>query len=142
VFFDLIDASIEPAIDSIRCIYQTGIFYAKTWMAPTVDLCTAEGECGAIVEAANDCILLNGCLEEMHRTELQPTPLYNDNKSSILLATKYTGNHKRVRCMLPRINWLMEKFKERIYNLLYMDSGILPADFGSKRHSGTAFKEG
>ena len=142
VCFDLIDASIEPAIDSIRRIYQTGMFYAKTWMAPTVDLCTAEGECGAIVEAVKDCILLNGCLEEMHQTQLQPTPLYNDNKSSILLATKYSGNHKRVRYMLPRINWLMEKFKERIYTLLYMDSGILPADFASKRHSGTVFKEG
>ena len=110
-------------------------------MAPRVDLCTAEGESGAVIECVKDAILLTGCLEEMHQTQLEPVPIYNDNKSTITLATHYNGDQKRVRYMLPRINWLMEKFKDGVYRLLYMDTHRLPADLGTKRLSGTPFRE-
>jgi len=140
--FDLVDASAESISNPLRRVLNTGMFYFKTWMAPTVDLASTEGECGVIVEAVKDAILLGGCLEEMHQTQMTPVPLYNDNQSSITLATRYSGNHKRVRYMLPRVNWLMEKSKEGIFKLLYMFTKDLPADFGTKRLAGLSFENG
>ena len=32
-------------------VYNTGMSYFKSWMSPTVDLSSCEGECGTIVEA-------------------------------------------------------------------------------------------
>ena len=76
----------------------------------------------------------------MHQTQMEPTPLYNDNKSALTLATRYSGKHKRVRYMLPRINWLMEKSKEMIFRLLYLSSEELPVDIGTKRYGGKCFQ--
>ena len=142
VCFDLVDAARQAVVTPMERVYNTGMFYFKSWMAPTVDLSSCEGECGTIVEAVKDSILLQGCLEEMHQHQLAPTPVYNDNQSSITLATQYSGKHKRVRYMLPRINWLMEKTKQGIYNLQYLHTKELPADFGTKRMGGASFTEG
>ena len=61
-------------------VYNTGIFYFNSWMAPTVDL----SSCGdIIVEAVKDSFLLHVCCEEMHQDQLVLIPDYNDNQSSI-----------------------------------------------------------
>jgi hypothetical protein len=64
-------------------VYNTGMFYFKSWMAPTVDLSSCAGECGTIVEAVKDYIVLRVCCEEMYQHLLVPIPDYNDNQSSI-----------------------------------------------------------
>lgn len=50
---------------------------------------------------------------------MEPTPVYNDNQSSIALATQFSENHKRVRYMLPRIDRLIEKVKEQRWSIRY-----------------------
>ena len=142
VCFDLIDGATQSNVDPLRRLFTTGMFWFKSWMAPTAALASTEGEASVIVEAVKDAILLNGCLTEMHQTQLKPIPIYNDNQSAITLATCYSGNHRRVRYMLPKINWLMDKSKEGIYELLYMSTKLLPPDFGTKRHGGISFEEG
>ena len=77
-----------------------------------------------------DVILLRGVSVDLHQEQIEPTPVYNDNQSAITLSTMYSGAHKRVRYMLTRINWLMEKTKEKVYELLYLSSPELPADWG------------
>ena len=142
VGFDLVNAHEHPdELVPLHTRNNTGMFYYKSWMAPTVDLSSTEGEAGVIVEGAKDIIFYRGLLDEMHQTQILPTPLYNDNKSTLTLATRYSGKHKRVRYMLPRINWLMEKSKEQIFKLLYLSSELLPADMGTKRHGGKLFQQ-
>ena len=92
------------------------------------------------VEAAKDLIFIKGILNELHQFQLQLTPLYNDNKSTLTLATRYSGKHKRVRYMLPRINWLIEKVKEHVIRMLYLKTSELPADLGTKCLTGTPFQ--
>ena len=70
------------------------------------------------------------------------TPVYNDNQSAITLSMQYTGANKRVRYMLTRINWLMEKIKEKVYELIYLSSPELPAKFGTKLHIGEKRQNG
>ena len=137
ICFDIVPAADQTDdLSPIQHHWKTGMFYYKSAIAKSVDLCTTEGECGTVVEAMKDVILYRGVLLELHQPQIEPTPVYNDNKSTITLATNYNGMHKHVRYMLTRVNWLMEKSKEQIYKLLYMKSEDLPADFGTKFHAG------
>jgi len=141
--FDVVPA--EECLDKFRpfeLLRKTAMFYFKSKKATNVDLATAQGECGSVVEAVKDVILLRGVCVDLHQEQIEPTPVYNDNKSAITLSTQYSGAHKRVRYMLTRINWLMEKTKEKVYELLYLSSPELPADFGTKLHTGEKRKTG
>ena len=126
----------------LKRVMRTGMFYFKTWMMKTVALSSTEGEIDATVEAVKDSILLMGCLEDMHLPQLQAVPVYNDNQSAITLATRYSGDSKRVRYILPKIVWLIEKCKQGIFELHYMYTKLLPADFGTKRLGGSPFVDG
>lgn len=141
ICFDLVPESEHDEEHPIKRLHRTGMFYFKSWMAPTTDLNTSEGEMGTVIEATKDSIFFNGILDEMHLPQLEPTPIYNDNKSSITLATQFSGNHKRIRYMLPRVNWLIEKVKEQVIRLLYLNTRDLPADLGTKGLTGTPFIE-
>lgn len=95
-----------------------------------------------VAAVVKDVILLRGISVDLHQEQIEPTPVYNDNQSAITLSTMYSGAHKRVRYMLTRINWLMEKTKEKVYELLYLSSPELPADFGTKLHTGEKRQKG
>ena len=133
ICFDLVPSTLSSA-------FKTGMFYFKSWMAPSVDLSSTEAEIGTIVECAKDVVYYRGVMAELHLDQVEPTPLYNDNKSAITLATRYSGQNKRVRYMMTKINWLMEKTREQVYNLVYMASDMLPADFGTKRLQPSTFQ--
>ena len=51
-----------------------------------------------------------------------------------MLSTQFSGKAKRVRYMMPRLNWMMEKVKEKVIKLKYLNTDLLPADFGTKAH--------
>ncbi len=142
VCFDLVDTSDHPdETVPFRQTDNTGMFYFRSFMAPTVDLSTCEGETGTLVEAAKDGILFRGVLQELHQQQFKPTPLYGDNDATIQLATKYSGRHKRVRYMLPKINWLMEQTKGQIFKMLRLGTRLLPPDVGTKLGRGTEFTQ-
>ena len=48
-----------------------------------------------------------------------PTTLYTDNASLVTLATEYSGNHKRVRHFVTRLNWMISKVKDGIVQPAY-----------------------
>lgn len=141
ICFDLVpmDETIDE-LNPLARLFNSGMFYLKSWMAPTVDLSSCEGEIGTVVELCKDTVFYRGILAELHQVQVEPTPLYNDNKSSLTLATKYSGKHRRVRYMLPKIQWLMEKSKEMIFKLLYLHTSKLPPDLGTKNHTGITFR--
>ena len=113
----------------------SAMFYLRSVLARCTDLGTCAAEAGAVLETTKDIVLLRGILQEMGHPQLIPTPIYNDNQSTIALATAYSGNHKRIRFMLPKINWLMEQTKAQLIQMKYMQSKELPADIGTKQIS-------
>jgi len=91
------------------------------------------------VELAKDTIFYRGILSELHLTQMHPTPLYGDNDSTRSLAMHYYGSHKRVRYMLPKVNWLMEQTKGEVIKLVRMSTDIEPIDIVTKNGRGTNF---
>ena len=64
--FDLVEEAQHDDRSPLSKIFQSGMFYFKSYMAPTVDLATAEGEAGALIECAKDAIFYRGLLKELH----------------------------------------------------------------------------
>jgi hypothetical protein len=137
--FDLVEENQHDDRSPLQKLFQTGMFYFKSYMAPTVDLTTAEGEAGALIECAKDAIFYRGVLQELHLQQVQPTPLYGDNDSTILLSTEYSNKHRRVRYMPPKIMWLMEQTKSHVLKMLRLGTTELPPNVGTKIGGGTEF---
>ena len=142
VCYDLVDGSVhtDDKVPYGASAKVTGMFYLKTFMAPTVDLSSCEGEIGAAIELTKDSIFFRGLLAELHQEQMNPTPLYGDNDSTQTLAMSFNGNHKRVRYMLPKIHFLMEQVKTAVVTFLRMGTKELPADTGTKHGTGTEWR--
>jgi len=138
--FDLVDEAEHDDRSPLQKIYQTAMFYFKSSIAPTVDLATAEGETGALIDLAKDAIFYRGVLQELHLQQIHPTPLYGDNDSTRILSTEYSNKHRRVRYMLPKIMWLMEQSKAQVLKMLRLGTTELPPDVGTKVGGGTEFE--
>ena len=121
-------------------LHNTGLFQLKSFMAPVVDLSSCSGEIGAAVELAKDAIFHRGVLAELGQRQLYPTPLYGDNDSARSLATQYAGGHKKVRYMLPKINWLMEQTQAEVVKMVRWSTAELPVDIGTKNSRGPEFR--
>jgi hypothetical protein len=137
--FDLIPENFEGIETSVEGDIDTGQFYSKVSTAGSTALSSTDTELTAIVEATKTAILFRGILAEMHLEQFRPTTIFNDNKSAIMLGTAYSGSHKRVRYILPKITWLMEMVKSEVVNLGYMHTNKLPPDLGTKSLSGKSF---
>jgi hypothetical protein len=48
------------------------------------------------------------------------------------LGTAYSGDHKKVRNMLPKINYIKEHYDAKIISMVYMASEELPPDMLTK----------
>ena len=89
-------------------LYVSGMFHFKSWMVPTVDLSSCKGETSSVVvEAAKKVIYFRGILEEMHSSQVEPTPVYDDNQSMLTVATKPSGHHRHIKYKICLINALV-----------------------------------
>jgi hypothetical protein len=87
---------------------DTGVFHACSQKQQMVTLSSTESETYSAVEATKDIVYFRGLLKILGFPQALPTPLYVDNKSLITLAQQFSGNHKRVRHFLARINYMIE----------------------------------
>jgi hypothetical protein len=88
---------------------KSGFFYARSAKQKMVTLSSTESEAYTAVEATKDIIYFRNVLAELGFPVDSPSPLWVDNKSLIEWATRFSGNHKRVRHFLVRIHFLMEQ---------------------------------
>ena len=137
--FDLIDEATYNEEQPFNTLHNTGLFQLKSFMAPTVDLSSCQGEIGSTVEVAKDAVFYRGVLCELGQKQFFPTPLYGNNDATHRLAMHYDGSHKRVRYMLPKINWLMEQTKAEVIKLVRLATQELHVDIGIKNGRGPEF---
>ena len=84
------------------------------------------------MEATKDIVFLRAILAELGFPQLLPTTLYVDNLSMITLASKFSGNAKRVKHFLVRINYMIEQVANQVVHLEYISSHEHPADSCTK----------
>jgi hypothetical protein len=121
---------------------NSGFFYARSAKQKMVTLSSTESEAYSAVEATKDIIYFRSVLAELGFTIDKPSSLRVDNKSLIELATRFSGNHKRVRHFLVRIHFLMEQVANKTITMDYVDTTANTADQLTKPLIGTAFVAG
>jgi len=118
---------------------DSGFFYARSAKQKMVTLSSTESETYSAVEAAKDILYFRNVLAELGFATNSPSSIKVDNKSLIELATRFSGNHKRVRHFLVRIHFLMEQVNAKTITLDYVDTTANTADQLTKPLTGTAF---
>jgi hypothetical protein len=90
---------------------NNGMFYSRTVKQSNVTLSSTEVENAAAVEATKEIIWFRQLLEELDFPKVKPTLVFADNASMITLAEDYSGNHKRVKHYLTRVNFMIEQVR-------------------------------
>ena len=117
---------------------SSGSFYSRSTKQSMVTLSSTESELYSAVEATKDIQYFRALLKWAGFEQLEPTPLFVDNKSLIVLAQQFSGNHKRVRHFLARINYMIEQVELHTVKLVHLAGTELKADLLTKplpRHS-------
>jgi len=108
------------------------MFYSRSISLKHNTLSSCESELGASAEATQDIIWMRKLFEQLGFPQHGPTTLYTDNASLVTLATAYSGNHKRVRHFVTRLNWMISKVEDGIVQLIHMPGCDMPADMLTK----------
>ena len=98
-------------------VHTSGKFSSTSKKQGVVTLSSTEAELYAAVEATKDIVFLRAILEELGFPQLIPTTLYVDNLSMITLASKFSGNTKRVKHFFVRINYMIEQVANQVVHL-------------------------
>ena len=117
---------------------KSGSFYSRSTKQTMVTLSSTESELYSAVEATKDIQYFRTLLKWAGFEQMEPTPLFVDNKSLIVLAQQFSGNHKRVRHFLARINYMIEQVELQTVKLVHLSGTQLKADTLTKplpRHS-------
>ena len=118
---------------------DTGTFHARSNKQTMVTLSSTEAETYAAVEATKDIVYFRGLLAELGFPQSAPTPLYVDNKSLITLAQQFSGNHKRCKHFLARINYMIEQVDRHVVYLEHLKGTELRADTLTKAKPNVPF---
>ena len=108
------------------------MFYWKSKAQSVVSLSTLQSELNSSVDATQDIIWFRGILEELGFPQYHPTPLYTDSKSLVALATNYSGNHKRIRHFVTKVNFMVQQVQDAMINLIHIAGEEMPADIMTK----------
>ena len=117
----------------------SGMFYARSSKQTNVTLSSTEAELYAAVEAIKDIMWFRSLMAEIGFPQTEPTPMYVDNASMIALATAYSGNHKRVKHFLVRLNFLIDAVAAGVVIMEKVDTLVNLADALTKSLGPTEF---
>ena len=100
----------------------SGFFFARSTKQTNVALSSTEAELNAAVECAKDIVWYRALQQELGMEQRDPTVMYVDNASLITLAMQFSGNHKRVKHFLVRVNFLMELVDSKQITLVWIST--------------------
>jgi hypothetical protein len=108
------------------------MFYCASKKGLRVVLESTEAETDAAVEGTKEVIYFRQLLLELGFPQEAPTVIYADNTSMITLATDFSGNHKRVKHYITRINFLIEQVRDRVITFTHVGTQDNVADILTK----------
>ena len=79
-----------------------------------------------------DAIFFRDVLSELGYKQLEPTTLYIDSKSAIVLSKPPTGDCRKVRHFKARLNFLIEQVELQVLKLEHLEGTVHPSDILSE----------
>ena len=108
------------------------MFFSRTFKQANVTLSSTEAENAAAVEATKEIVWFRGLLTELGFEQLEPTMVYCDNASTIIMAHDFSGNYKRVKHYMVRVNFMLEQVRLQSVRLKHVDTKVNVADILTK----------
>lgn len=91
---------------------SNAMFYSRTMKQTNVTLSSTEAENAAAVESTKEALWFRQLLMDLGFAQLEPTIMFSDSASMITLASDYSGNHKRVKHYMTRLNFMIEQVQK------------------------------
>jgi hypothetical protein len=105
-----------------------GLLHASSNRQKLVTLSTAESELVALSSAVQEIVWMRGLLEEIGFKQSAPTICEQDNKSTVVMATRGSGRGGKSRSINVRHFWMKEKVEDGTIELVYTPSEDIIAD--------------
>jgi hypothetical protein len=103
----------------------------KSFKLKLVTRSSSESELTALEEAATFAIYIKQLLSELHLSVKDPVTIYQDNTSTITMATN-GGSFSRTKHFINRQEYVKQLIKDQIIKLTHLRSAIMPADMLTK----------
>jgi hypothetical protein len=108
------------------------MFYARSAKQANVALSSTEAEHDAATEATKEILWLRTLLEELGFPQKEATVLFADSQPMIKLAEDFSGNHKRVKHYITRINFLLDQVRAETIAFEHVSTELNVADILTK----------
>jgi hypothetical protein len=118
---------------------DSGLFFSRSTKQTNVTLSSTQSELYAAVEATKDTVWFRDLLEEIGFPQEEPTPVCVDNESLITLASDFSGNHKRVKHFLVRLNFLIDLVDQKVITFVKVHTDVNTVDGLTKPLGPTQF---
>lgn len=118
--------------------YGSAPVLCRSFKLKLVTRSSTESELVALEEASTYAEWLKLLMSELKIAHSPQIPIYQDNKSTIIIAT-CGGNFKRTKHMLIRHKFVEDQVKRGNISLKYISTKKMPADFLTKPQQGSVF---
>jgi len=112
--------------------HNTGKFFRRSVKQTNVTTSSTEAECDALKEAGKEIEWMRFMMEELGFPQKEPTQIYEDNMSTITLATKFSGNMKRVKHMMQTIHYILDLYNRSVIKLSHIKTKEQVSDMLTK----------
>jgi hypothetical protein len=112
--------------------HKTGMFFSRSIKQSRVTTSSTEAELTSLEEAAKDIVWMRMLLEELGFEQNNATNIFEDNKSTIILASESRVNHKRTKHFIKSVYYLVDLYKQGLIKYTYVESENQIADILTK----------
>jgi hypothetical protein len=113
----------------------------KCWILKMATLSSTESELLATTEVATYIIWARALLASLGHPQPAPTPLYQDNKASIIMNNQGGGSFKRSKHLWARHSFVTDYIGAGEFVLIFRESARIFVDMLTKVHSRTPFEQ-
>jgi hypothetical protein len=117
---------------------DSGSFFTKSQKDKNVSISSFHSEINALVETVKIIIYYRGILAELKQFQNEPTVIFVDNQSVIMVSNNVTKDNRSMY-LTNKINFIREQINNKVINLQYIETANNVADIGTKSLSPVQF---
>jgi hypothetical protein len=112
--------------------HTSGMFYSRSFKQSRVTTSSTQSELVAMEEAVKELEWFRLLMDELGFPQTKPNVMFEDNKSTITLATEFSGNMKRTKHFISSIHYLLDNYLQKIITVCHIATEDQVADILTK----------
>ncbi len=100
--------------------HASDMFYSRSFKQSRVTTSSTQSELVAMEEAVKELEWFRLLMDELGFPQTKPNVMFEDNKSTITLATEFSGNMKRTKLFISSIHYLLDNYLQKIITVCHI----------------------